>query len=44
MNPTGRNGGLFLGWDKNVTIYEIKHTSFSIEVDFESSNSGGRMW
>lgn len=44
MNPNERSEGLLMRWDRNVTIYEIKHNSFSIKVDFESANSKGRLW
>lgn len=43
VNPIGRSGGLLLGWDRNVTIYQIRNTTFSIEVEFETTNSRGKM-
>lgn len=33
-----------MGWDKDVTVHQIVNTSFSIEVEFETSDSGGKMW
>lgn len=44
MDPLGRSGGLLLGWDKEVTIFHIRETSFSLEVDFETLELGSRMW
>lgn len=40
----GRSGGLLLGWDKEVTIFQIRETNFSLEIDFETSQVGSRMW
>lgn len=37
MDPEGSRG-LLLGWDKDVTVYQIVNTSFSIEVEFETSD------
>lgn len=44
MDPDGRSGGLLLGWDEGVTIFQILHTTFSIEVEFETIDSGGKLW
>lgn len=43
MDPDGRSGGLLLGWAMDVTIHQILHTSFSIEVEFETYDSGGKL-
>lgn len=43
MDPLGRSGGLLLGWDKEVTIFQIRETSFSLEVDFETLELGSTM-
>lgn len=33
-----------MGWDTQVTIIQIRHTTFSIEVEFATSDSGGKLW
>lgn len=33
-----------MGWDRQVTIFQIRHTTFSIEVEFATSDSGGKFW
>lgn len=38
MDPEGRSRGLLLGWDKDVTVYQIVNISFNIEVEFETSD------
>lgn len=43
VNPVGRSGGLLLGWGKEVTIYQVQCTSFSIEVEFETVETKGRL-
>lgn len=43
MDPNGRSGGLLLGWDKDVIVNQIVNSSFSIEVEFETSVSGGKL-
>lgn len=40
----GRSGELLLGWEKEVTIYQVQCTSFSIEVEFETVETKGSMW
>lgn len=44
VDPLGRSGGLLLGWDKEVTIFQIREISFSLEIDFETSQLESRMW
>lgn len=44
VNPIDRSGSLLLGWDRNVTIYQIRNITFSIEVEFEAADSRGKMW
>lgn len=43
VDPDGRISGLLLGWDKGVTIFQIRNTLFSIEIEFETSDSGGKI-
>lgn len=38
------SGGLFLGWAPGVIIHQIVNRSFSIELEFETGNSGGKLW
>lgn len=44
VDPIGGNGGLLLGWEKEVFIYQIMNTTFSIELEFEISGTEGKMW
>lgn len=44
MDPDERSGGLILVWGKEVTVYHIRNTSFSIEVEFETLESGCKLW
>lgn len=44
VDPIGQNGLLILGWGRDVTIYQIKNTTFSVEVEFETLKTKGRMW
>lgn len=32
VDPIGQNGLLILRWGRDVTIYQIKYTTFSVEV------------
>lgn len=42
MDPDGRSGGPFLGWTEGVIVNQVLNTTFSIEVEFETSDSGGK--
>lgn len=44
VDPMGKSGGLLVGWGNGVTIYQIQHTSFSFEIEFEAAGSNGKMW
>lgn len=36
VDSIGKSGGLLLCWGKDISIYQIITTSFSIEVEFEA--------
>lgn len=40
VNLIGRSGGLLVGWAEGVTIHQIIGSSFCIEVEFESMDTG----
>lgn len=44
VDPNGKSGGLFVGWSKEVTVHQIIRTEFCLEVEFETQDSGGRIW
>lgn len=44
VKPDGRSGGLLLGWAESVTVFQVVHTTFSIEIEFETEDSGGKLW
>lgn len=44
VEPNGRSGGLLLGWGFGVTIHQIMHTTYTIEVEFASSETIGKVW
>lgn len=44
VDSIGKSGGLLLCWGKDVSIFQIITTSFSIKVEFEAPESRGKMW
>lgn len=42
--PKEKSGGLLLGWEKEVSIYQIISNDFCMKVELESQDSGGRIW
>lgn len=44
MDPVGRSGGLLLSWTEEVNVYQIKSSTFSLEIEFETPKTNRRMW
>lgn len=44
MDPIGKSGGLLLGWNDEVQVYQIRCSSFSLEVELETLETNIRMW
>lgn len=44
IEPVEKSGGMLLGWRSEVTVHQIHSIDYSIEVEFESAESKGRMW
>lgn len=42
--PVGLSGGLLLCWSEETVIHQIIRSNFGFEVEFETSNSGGKCW
>lgn len=40
----GKSDGLLLGWTEEVTIHQIISSMFSLEVEFETIDTKGKMW
>lgn len=40
----GKSGGLLVRWGHGVTIYQIQHTYFSLELELETADSNRKMW
>lgn len=38
------SGGLLLSWTEKVNVYQIKSSNFSLEIEFETLETNGRMW
>lgn len=39
-----KSGGLLVGWTEEVKVHQIISSSFSIELEFETVKTGGKMW
>lgn len=39
IGPTGRSGGLLVGWETDITIHQIISIEYSIEVELESAET-----
>lgn len=44
MDPVGWGGGLLLSQTEEVNVYQIKSSNFSLEIEFETPKTNGRMW
>lgn len=44
VDPIGKSAGLLLGWFEDVTIHQIFSSRFSLEVEFETVDTKGKMW
>lgn len=44
IDPTGKSGGLLIGWGIGVTVCQILSTAYIVEVEFEVAEAKGKMW
>lgn len=44
VNPRGRSGGLLIFWSLNVQVIQVVTSPFSIEVEFQCSETKGSWW
>lgn len=44
MDSVGRSASLLVGRTKEVTVHRIISSRFSIEMEFETSESKGKLW
>lgn len=44
VDPVGRSGGLLVGWSRNTMVHQIKCSTFCLEVEFETSETNGKIW
>lgn len=44
VDPEGRSGGLLVGWGHDVIVHQILGCSYSVEVEFETPETKGKIW
>lgn len=44
VDPVVRSERLLVSWDGELTKHQIKNTTFGLEVEFENTETKGRMW
>lgn len=44
VDPEERSGGLLLGQSSDVIVHQIHSNSYSIEVEFETTKTKGKIW